>query len=348
MRKLCKALAVLTAGALLTLTGCSSSQTMPTKTFYVIGKSEDYFAEMIKAGVLDAGEEMHINIIYQAPESEQLGAQLRLVQDAAENHPDALIVAPLDKDALNDALAQAHDAGTAILTIDSDVSYAGRLSCIGTQNYSAGAIAARYVAELLDAAGDVAIITHSSTAQTAQERCSGFMDELSGKSTDGTDSSIPQFQIPINAPESEQMGTTGGFPGIRIVETKNGEGNIQHSCELAKQLISENPNLRLIYTTNQLGTIGACQAVSDLGAADRVKIVGFDYFDGADAYIESGVLAGVMAQNPYNMGYLSVRYANRLSTGNAMDKVVNTGATLVTKENFNDEDIRFLINPTGL
>ena len=351
MRKHCKALAVVLAAVMLTLTGCAVKEETPTKTIYVICKSQDEYWDTTKAGALDAGAEMNINVIYEAPDSEeQVGMQQRMIQEAVENGADAIVLAPLHRDSLNDTLEKAYASGVQILTIDSDVSFEKRRSYISTNNYSAGAIAARYAAELIGGAGDAAILTHSTTAQTAQERCAGFLDELAGKdTTSGQDLSIPASQMPVGAtPDTSKVTGVGGYPNIHMLETKNAEGNIQIACELTKQLISENPDIKLIFTTNQPGTMGACQAIKDLGKEDQVQLVGFDYFDGADVYIESGVLDAVIAQNPYNMGYLGVRYADKLSSGNIISKSVNTGATLVTKENVNDEDIRFLVNPLGL
>ena len=112
--------------------------------------------------------------------------------------------------------------------------------------------------------------------------------------------------------------------------------------------IKENPDLKLIYTTNLPGTMGACQAIEELGKANDVTLVGFDAFEGAGAYIESGVLDAVVTQNPYNMGYLGVRYARKLLRGEAVAKQVDTGATLVTADNLHDEDIQFLLDPAGM
>jgi ribose transport system substrate-binding protein len=290
---------------------------------------------------------------------------------------------------LNDVLDRATQANVPVLTIDSDVSYEGRKSCISTQNYSAGAIAARYAAKLIDETGEVAVISHSETAQTALERAGGFEDEMAGTSKQSgiPGMVIPDAQVPVGGlpgnqpaatPESTPQGTPEanppapgtpenqpaptteapaankdvpndqlGYPNIKIVETKVGGGDVEQSRMAAVQLIKEHPDLKVIYATNQPGTIGACQAIDELGVGNKVQLVGFDYFEGADNYLSSGVLDAVIAQNPYNMGYLGVRYAKKLVTGEAVASSVDTGATLITPDNMNDEDIRFLVNPTG-
>lgn len=403
-----RALAGALALSLLALTGCSSQSVEPGMSIYVICKSQDEYWDTTKAGALDAGEEMDLAVTYEAPASEDMiDDQIRMIDEAITNGAKAIVVAPLDTDMLNDVLDRATQANVPVLTIDSDVSYEGRKSCISTQNYSAGAIAARYAAKLIDETGEVAVISHSETAQTALERAGGFEDEMAGTSKQSgiPGMVIPDAQVPVGGlpgnqpaatPESTPQGTPEanppadgapapdpnanpegnppvpgtpenqpaptteapaankdvpndqlGYPNIKIVETKVGGGDVEQSRMAAVQLIKEHPDLKVIYATNQPGTIGACQAIDELGVGNKVQLVGFDYFEGADNYLSSGVLDAVIAQNPYNMGYLGVRYAKKLVTGEAVASSVDTGATLITPDNMNDEDIRFLVNPTG-
>lgn len=299
------------------LTGCAGQQKNAATDIYVICKSQDPYWDTTHWGAVDAGEEMGLHVVYEAPATEQeLDAQIQMVRDAVAAGADAIVLAPLDTDALNDVLREATAQNIPVLTIDSDVSYAGRSACISTQNRAAGAIAARQAASLLGNAGEVGVICHKADAQTAIERLGGFTDEM-----------------------------TAGYPDIRVSEVKYCDGDVEKSKEGTKQLIEEHPDLRLIYATNQPGTVGACQAIDELGLADAITLVGFDYFDGADSFITSGVLDGVMTQNPYNMGYLGVRYAKKLVDGMTVSVNVDTGATYVDASNLGDADIQWLLDP---
>ena len=318
-------IATLAAGMLLAglLPGCSAQQQADRPDIYVICKSRDSYWDTTRWGAVDAGEEMGLNVIYEAPETEaDLDVQIQMVQDAVAAGADAIVLAPLDTDALNGVLRDANLQGIPVLTIDSDVSYAGRAVCVSTQNQAAGAIAGREAAALLGGKGEVGIICHKADAQTAQERLGGFAVELDGKTTEAD-----------------------GYPELNVVDIKYCEGDIERSKEGTKQLIEEHPDLKLIYATNQPGTVGACQAIEELGLADQITLLGFDYFTGADVYITHGVLDGVMTQNPYNMGYLGVRYAKKLLEGKSTPAIVDTGATYVEASNLNDADIQWLLDP---
>ena len=250
-----------------------------------------------------------------------------------------------------------HKNGIPVLTIDSDVSYTGRETFVGTQNEAAGAIAARYAAELLgDEGGQVAIVAHMQGVPTQVTRTDGFINTLDGEST-----SAPAEEIVETEPATDEAGnvidgefeeivkkvpaqTGDAYPNINVVEVAWGEGDVEKSKEEAKRLIEQYPDLKLIYATNQSGNVGVCQAVEELGLADTIQVVGFDSYDGAMAKLGSGVLDGVIVQNPYNMGYLGVRYAVKCLRQEQITHVVDTGAVLVTKSNMNDEDIQWLLS----
>ena len=54
----------------------------------------------------------------------------------------------------------------------------------------------------------------------------------------------------------------------------------------------------------------------------------------------------MVVQNPYNMGYLGVRYLNKVLEGETIEDYINTGATYVNMENLEKEEIQQLLYPT--
>ncbi|MDE5582369.1 MAG: substrate-binding domain-containing protein, partial [Ruminococcus sp.] len=140
-------------------------------------------------------------------------------------------------------------------------------------------------------------------------------------------------------------------PTLSIVATETGEGDLEKTRIATQKLLKDNPDVRFIFATNQTTTRGVCLAIDEFDMADEVDVIGFDSFtakDGAkssDEYIESGVLDGFILQNPYNMGYLGIRYARNLINGQTIATNIDTGATLVTKDNINDSDIKLIMHP---
>ncbi|MDE5770228.1 MAG: substrate-binding domain-containing protein, partial [Ruminococcus sp.] len=306
--------------------GCGKNKDTETYVAVII-KSQDQYWDATKKGATDAGEEMNIRIDYEAPEKENVNAQVEYVNNAISNKADAIVIAPVeDSDELAEALKKAQSNNIHVIAIDSDVREEVRTSCISTNNINAGAIAGRKAAELLGGSGSIGIITHLPTSSTAIERKGGFENQLESYSGE----------------EEEELFN---------ITTENGDGDIEQSREMALKIISENPDVRLIYATNQGGTIGTCMAINELDKADEITVIGFDSFNAgsdfksAEEYVESGVLDGLIIQNPYCMGYLGVRYARNLINGESIAASIDTGATLVTKDNINDSDVQLIMNP---
>lgn len=344
--------------SMMTTAGCSSERAESDMNIAVICKSKDEYWNSVWKACDDAEEEMGITTMRLAPDSETIDDQISMINQAVSAHVDAIVLAAVDMDAENEALRNATTAGIPVLTIDSDVSYEGRASYIGTQNRSAAAIVARHTKELLNNDGKVGIIYHGAVS-TADLRKSGFLDEIAppedaqGAMPAGAGSKHNNSQSDEDSNTDEQSSepeTASTESNIKIVEPCDGEGDMEISKDMAKKLIKEE-HVNLIYTTNQPGTRGACEAISELiddGTIqpDEVQLVGFDYFDGAYNYITSGILDAVIVQNPYNMGYLGIRYARNLIKDEEVASLVDTGAILVTTDNIDDDDIQFLINPS--
>ena len=63
-------------------------------------------------------------------------------------------------------------------------------------------------------------------------------------------------------------------------------------------------------------------------------------------YIKEGVLDGTVIQNPYNMGYISVRYAMKAINNESINANINTGVTFISNKNLDNAEIQLLLNPT--
>ena len=306
--------------------GCGEDQT--EQHIAVICKSSDEYWQSAKKGAEDAGEEMGIKITYNASEKEDVSEQIKYVNNAIAEKADVIVIAPVqDSNELAEVLKKAKSNNIDVIIIDSDMREEVRESCISTNNTYGGAISARKLAEFIGNKGDIGIITHTPTSATAIERKNGFIKQI------------------------DEYNSESDTPLMNVVATENGDGDIQQSKEATIKLINDYPDLKAVFATNQGGTIGACMAVEELGKADSVQIVGFDSFSKGDGYrsateyTEDDILDGFIVQNPYNMGYLGVRYAKDIIDGQTIADSIDTGATLVTKENLHDSDVQLIMNP---
>ena len=155
---------------------------------------------------------------------------------------------------------------------------------------------------------------------------------------------------------SEQAGASGVGGREMTYEEKQSmissyfiEGNrcatLEASYEEAKKLLTENNDIRVLFTTNTNTTLGACQAIEELDLADTITVVGFNSDEQELKYIKTGVLDGTIIQNPYNMGYIGVRYGIQAANGENVTGSLDTGVTWISAKNINDDDIQLLLYP---
>ena len=352
-------LAVVALLAGLTMTGCAQSEKSQGEIAVICKAQGVQFWDAVKAGADDGGEELNYTIAYQATANDtELGEQIKMVENAVSRKVSAIVIAPNDVDGLNVALDKAVSAGIPVITIDSDVSYEGRLSYIGSDNVSAGAIAGRAVKEELPDGGQIAIVGHVEKSQTAMERTACFQYSpvvgwiMTGIARiQGFTEELENEEITRDVTVTDDGGTekkaTIADSKYEIVTVKYCENELETANKQTKAILDKYPDIKVIYGTNENSTTGICDAVAEMGKAGQVKVIGFNASDKEVAYVQDGTLTGTIVQNPYNMGYLGVKYADSAAKKETKDLLPEliTSVTLVTDDNLENEDIRFLINP---
>jgi ribose transport system substrate-binding protein len=95
-----------------------------------------------------------------------------------------------------------------------------------------------------------------------------------------------------------------------------------------------------IFCPNESTTFGMLRALQDAQLAGKIKLVGFDSSTQLVAAMSAGELHGLVLQDPFNMGYLSVKMLVEHLRGAKIEDRIDTGLTLVTPENMNEPEIR--------
>ncbi len=309
----------------ITLLGCSAEDDktpMTGRYIAVICKgSQHEFWRTVEQGAMDAGEELGIRITFEAPEDEsQIDAQIEMMEKAISEHADAIVLAPLDTDKLNPSIEKAYKENIPVITLDSDVTSTLRKATIGTDNESAGAIAARNAISLMNGKGQIAVVSYVEGAQTAIARNNGFINEINANNENNT---------------------------MDIVDLQYCDGDSNKAYAIAKEYISKYPDLACIYAANEGSAVGVAKAVEEFNKQDDLVIIGFDSSAEEIDYLSRGIIDGMMVQNPYNMGYLGVRNINKVLDDKKIEAKIDTGATYVDSNNLEDEDTQWLLYPLG-
>lgn len=320
-----------------TLVGCSGSSGTPEAgttgsntpsekkpVLAVIPKGTSHeFWKSVHAGAADAGKEFGAEIIWKGPTKEDdRDSQISTVQDFVTKKVDGILLAPLDDTALRMPVKEAQDAGIPVLIFDSGLKDIETVSFVATDNERGGEIAGEHLAKLLGGKGRVVMLRYLVGSASTDARERGFLKAMKAN------------------------------PGITVVSENQYAGASVESAQKAGENLLQplkKPDGGIgidgIFCPNESATFGMLRVLQDNSWVGKVRFVGFDASEKLVQALEAGQIDGLIVQNPYNMGYLGVKNMLAHLKKEPVEKRIDTGANLVTKENMKDPEIAKLIAP---
>ncbi len=328
MKRKLLSLAAVTILGILTLSGCTATDTnsntttentttaqnttsgeastsSSAKVYLITMDKMDQHWVSVDNGAADMAKALGLQYKWDAPDVKDNAKQIECVNNAVADGANLILLAANDPVAISEAVKNAKDKGVKIIYVDSPANEAA-IATLSTDNYNAGKLAGEtMIKDLKDAgvtSGSIGIIGVNTATNSTMNRENGFKDA-------------------INA--------AGGF---KILQTEYKDGNAAASQEAATGFITGNSDLVGLFGTNEGSTVGVGNAIK---AAPDKKIVGvgFDKSDSILGLLQDGSLKAAMAQNPYTMGFLGMAQAyaalSGYSTGPA---VIDTGVSVLIKQ----------------
>jgi len=287
----------------------------------IVKDTTSFYWQIVFAGARQAGKDLGVNVPQLGAQSESdISGEISILENAVSEKPAAIVIAPTEFKALGKPIDEAAKK-VPIIGIDSVADSKAFTSFLTTDNVQGGRIAADGMAAAIPAKygkaeGNVALITHLPGVGSLEARNKGFKEELAAK-----------------------------YPGLKLIADKVSDGQATTGLNIMTDLITADPNLRGVFADNLIQCQGASQAIAENKKADTIKLVCFDADDKLIAYLKSGVIAALLLQDPYRMGYDGVKTALAASKGEKVPANVDTGANLVTKANMNDPKEHALLYP---
>jgi simple sugar transport system substrate-binding protein len=105
--------------------------------------------------------------------------------------------------------------------------------------------------------------------------------------------------------------------------------------DAGQDILTANPDLDAIYAACGPPIIGTLEAIKSAGRTGIVT-VGFDASPDEVAAIAEGTESASVAQFPAKMGSLGVQAAFDAASGKTVEKAIDTGTEMVTKDNYAD------------
>ncbi|WP_099810212.1 substrate-binding domain-containing protein [Streptococcus suis] len=260
-----------------------------------------YFVAM-KNGLDNYAEETGVSLKV-ADAQDDAARQANDVQNFISQNVDAILINPVDSDAIVPAIKAANTANIPVILIDRGSNGGEVLTTVASDNIEAGKMAANFIVEQLG------------------ENAKAF--ELSG---------VPGASATVDRGE--------GFNSIAaekldVLSSQSANFDRAQALNTAQNMIQANKDVQVIFAQNDEMALGAAQAVKSAGL-QNVLIVGIDGQPDAHDAIEKGELTATIAQQPAKMGEIAIQAAIDHYQGKEVEKETVSPIYLVTKDNVDE------------
>lgn len=289
----------------------------------------DPFYQVMQLGVEAAAKDLGIEVVTQVPPTWGVEAQTPILDAlVARGDLDYIITAPVEKDQMVAPLQAAVDAGIKVITVDTflgDGDYVNGpvkfpISYIGSDNVEGGRISARGLAEAIGGKGTVYINSTNPNVSSVEGREQGFAEVMAAE-----------------------------FPDIKVLGPDYNLDDLNKAQQQTAAILEQNPDIAGVFGTNVFSAQGAGTAVVNAGLGGTVQVVAYDATKDAIELMNQGVVSLVLAQKPFDMGYMAVQFAAADASGvTSLPRRVETGFAIITKDNVNDPEYsRFIYQVPG-
>lgn len=287
----------------------------------------DPFYQVMELGVNAAAEDLGIEVVTQIPPTWGVEAQTPILDAMiARGDLDYIVTAPVEKDQMVGPLQAAQEAGIKIITVDTflgDGDYANGpvtfpIAYIGSDNVEGGRIAARGLAEAIGGEGKVYINSTNPNVSSVEGREQGFAEVMANE-----------------------------FPNITVLGPDYNLDDQARAAQQTSAMIETNEDLVGVFGTNVFSAGGAGNAVVNAGLGGAVQVVAYDATQEAIELMGNGVVTMVLAQKPFDMGYMAVQFAAADARGvTSLPRRVETGFAIITPDNVDDPEFARFIYQT--
>jgi len=260
----------------------------------LLDTKQEWFAEVIQ-GMKKAGVDLKAKVRILSSDSD-VAKESALIDDLIAQQVSAISISPQSDTASAPAFERAVDAGIPVVTWNSKVNSPKSKYFVGVNNYdlgkNTGVFAVDYIKKNMEGKAKVVVIG-TSKYSVGIDRVRGFVDQVKT------------------------------LPGIEIVAQQDAEFK-ELGLSVTESTLEAHPESQIIWCWNQGALLGALAAVK-ANPKDKVLLMGTDMsIDLARAMLEpNSALVAVTTQQPFEIGYTSIKNAYDLATaGTAQSEVL--------------------------
>jgi ribose transport system substrate-binding protein len=317
--------AILFSGTFLA-TACNSDSSTKSVKFLWLPKelNNEVFwtgrtGAVAKADDISKLKDPDVEIIYKATESaKDVEGQADILLSAKELGVDAVAISCNSGDGLKNAIDTVTSDGIPVMTFDSDSPDSSRFTYLGVDNEAGGKVAARLLGKSManTSRKKIAVISGVKGAANLESRVNGFKSEV--------DKLYPDFEVlePVYCNDD-------GYAAATLIE----------------KLISEHADIGGVFFVG-LWPLFACEETdctanmpgwSEASLAGDIKTVAFDTLDFELAFVENGMISGLVGQKYWGWGFDATQMMyDHVVDGKKFDSFTNSGIDVVCPNNVDE------------
>ncbi|GGB45656.1 D-ribose ABC transporter substrate-binding protein [Lentibacillus populi] len=226
--------------------------------------------------------------------------QLSDIEDLLQQDIDALLVNPVDSEAIVSAVELANNADIPVITVDRSSEGGEVAAHIASDNVEGGKMVGEFIAEQLGEEGKVVELEGIPGASATRERGQGFHEIVDD------------------------------MDGIEIVANQTANFDRTEGLSVMENIIQSTDQIDAVFAHNDEMALGALEALEAKGVSD-VIVVGFDATDDAVEAVEGGRMDATIAQKPELIGESAIETAEKVVKGEKVEEFIPVELELITK-----------------
>ena len=247
-------------------------------------------------GFIEGIEEQGFEAITRAPDQPTAEAQIQIIEQLITQQVSSITITGNDFDALEPVLTKARDAGISVLSADSAVNPASRITHVNqADSEMIGRTLIQAAYEIAGGSGDIAIL--SATSQASNQN------------------------LWIEWMEKELAENAGKYADLKLVRIVYGDDLRDKSVSEMEGLLQSFPNLKVVIAPTTVGIAAAGRVITDRDLIGTVFVTGLGLPSEMAEYIENGSCPYMFLWNPIDVGYLAAYAATAVNNGDIAGNV---------------------------
>ena len=302
------AVAVLAAATL----SASAAGTKP-KVVFVAGQVGIPFYTSVQCGAQDAAKKYAVDLKWTGSTDWDISKEMPFINAAMQLKPKAIIFSPTDSTALVPVAKQMSKKGIFPITVDAPLAKPVDVANFQSNHFAGGVAAAKAMIKLTGGKGTYLDVDLKPGLPDIGARTRGFVTTMKARGAK---------VLPI------------AYPGT----------DSSKAAAMVSAAIRAHSDLTGVYVTHSAAAQGASAAIKQAGKQGKIKLIAFDADPQQITDLKRGVYDALVVQEPYQMGWQSVKLAGQLARGQVKPSQVNEEHLLpffvVTRSNVNNPKVK--------